>query len=370
MRGKKTFDILFTILFLSLLLIPLAFTNYKPNQISEIDNAYLPEMDWSKKKDIRQRIADMDNWLNMRIGFRTESLDLYQQINDRLFHILEHPTYMYGKDDWIYFKSSIKNYQHLNLNEKWADDFAGYLRQFNDISKSRGIDFYYLLIPDKETVYPEYYREGINVNGATSLTDQVLKALDQHQLDWFYAYDTLVHAKKEMLVANQKYDAGHWNENGAFASIQAFIEHLRQKHSEIPSLQINEFNIGKIHQDSLLVSRFRIDEDVPDYELKVSMEKGSFDGFALHLPENDTVYKRRYINKNGKDLPKLLVFMDSYLMLHEKFFYSHFSEITFIHRNQVLGPVTFEAFIDSFQPDIVIYENPVRVYPISFSNDK
>ena len=92
----KKLNSLFILLFMGMLIVPLLLTNVKKDQVSGIDNRKLPELNWSDAHvPVKDRIANAEEYLNMRIGRREISLTAYQLLNDRLFHLMEHPTYMY-----------------------------------------------------------------------------------------------------------------------------------------------------------------------------------------------------------------------------------------------------------------------------------
>ena len=52
--------------------------------------------------------------------------------------------------------------------------------------------------------------------------------------------------------------------------------------------------------------------------------------------------------------------------MKEKFFMENFSEVTFIHNHNVLQSEEFEYYLKMLDPDIVVYENPERVFPVRF----
>lgn len=371
---RKILDILFCLLFVVLLVIPLALTNFKKNQVSDLDNAYLPEIDWKEDVSIRRRIEQVEEYYNKRVGLRRAALDAYVRLNDRLFSLMDHPSFMYGKDHYVFFSLDyyIADYQHLNLDREWAESYAGWMQRFSDLAKSRGADYYYTLIPDKKTVYAEYFPSGYNKLGSVSRTDQLLEALSKTDVQYVYTLDWLLEAKKTEPVANRKYDAGHWNQNGTFAYARELIELLREKYPEIPPLERDEFERTEVLKKYLPNSDFPINEYVPQYT-RINVESvndtrwlKSHASFRVEKPE-----PCRFVNPAHPELPKLLIFHDSYLNGEVRFFLEHFSEVTMIHRDNVKGPHDLEAYLDLLKPDIVIFENPERsLQRFSFSEDK
>ena len=362
---KKISDRCFCLLFLLMLVIPFLFTNFRHDQTSEIDNSYLPELEWEESTPIGTRINDLENYLNMRIGFRNQFLDMYQILNDRLFGVMEHPLYMYGKDGYVYFKqwAYIVDYQHLNLNREYADEFAHGLQVFRDLAAEHGADFYYLLIPDKKTVYSEFMPDGLNRFGDISLTDQVLQSLGKTDVNVVFLYDAFMEAKQQHQIFDVKYDAGHWNDLGAFYGVRELLGRMKADHPEIPMLTEDEFDFGTDHVDSLLVSHFAIDEDVPRLTLKKSTAVVDEDWLNgdLRFPDA-TAFRKRYINPEKAGAPKLLIFHDSYIAGRERFFTENFSEVTFIHRYNLISPEIMEEYLNALEPDIVVYENPEAAF--------
>lgn len=367
---RKWTERLFCLVFAAMLVLPLVTMNFQKEQISEIDNAYLPELEFSPT---RQFLREVEDYVNARMGFRTEILDLYQKLNDKVFGLMEHPLYMYGKDGHVFFRMDtyVKDFQRMNLDPEWTAHFADNIQNLERIAEERGIGFIYMLLPDKKTVYAEYFPDTILQMDNESRTDQVLRALDARGVNTFYPKDLLLAAKETMPVANKKYDAGHWNENGAFVTYRALMDGpMREFYPEIEPIEAEDFRVVDLHQYTLAVSRFIIDEWVPHYEPNNTHGAAGDDNLIKEaLPFLAKAhYARRYIMEENAGKPKLLVMHDSYMIEHEKFFTENFSEITFIHRENIRPGEQYEQCLDVFDPDIVIYENPERTFPIRFKD--
>ena len=216
-----------------------------------------------------------------------------------------------------------------------------------------------MLIPDKKAVYPEHLPDGLNQFGEISLTDQVLHSMSKLDVNWIYLLDALVEAKQHSQVFNVKYDAGHWNDLGAFEGLCELYRRLRADYPEIPMLTKDAYDMSMVHVSSLQVSHFAIDEDVPNYSLKVSTAIQDRDWLDknLNFPD-ETAYRNRFINPEKRGLPKLLVIHDSYLAGRERFFTENFSEVTFIHRYNLAEGMILEEYLNILKPDIVVFENP------------
>lgn len=363
---KKISNIIFSLVFILLLTLPFFFSNFEKNVKSEIDNEYLPELE---TKSVNDFVESAETYLDKRIGFRSELLELYQQMNDKLFSEMEHPIHMYGKDGHMFYKADlyINDYQHLNLDADWAKGFAEGIKSFQDYSESKDKTFIYMLLPDKKTIYGEYFPDGYNVLGEESRTDQVLSFLDENNVNYYWAKDRMLKGKESMLVNNKKYDITHWNENGTFIVLQELFEKLRESHPEIKPLDINDFEVTEEIMEKLANSDFVINEAVPLYTPKENnavLDRSWRETHKTIFPGEQIHYFSYHYNPQNEDKPRILVIHDSYLAEKEKFFTGSFGEVFFIHRYNIYNLELFEYYVDHIDPDIIVYENPERSWPI------
>lgn len=350
----KAINIVFIICFLSIILIPVFTMNFTKDQISEIDNKKLVEFPTNIGKGFRK---GFESYISERIGFRGEMIQAYQRINDIAFNKLVHPTYMYGKDGYVFFKSNdyLADYQHLNLDKEYIKKCADYILSISDYLDKQGILFLYILAPDKKTVYSEYFPSSININGDTSRTDLWLDALNKRSIRYIYPIEQFLRAKEQEQIYNVKFDAGHWNENGAFIGHSLITKELKKDFPIINLLNKNDYNISMVKKNTLPVSYFEIDEEIPVYKLKRSKS-------IVNKKYNDSLkYNNSYsmhFNESIPNNPKLLVFHDSYFNGHQKFYTENFSEVVFLHSNNLEN---IKYYLGIFKPDIVLLENVERL---------
>lgn len=362
---KKWINICYGFLFLVFIVIPCVTMNVKKDQVSMVDNEKLPEIEGA----LWELPVTLENYVNKRIGFRKESLDLYQYLNEKIFGYMDHPLYMYGEDGHVFYhgENYLADFQHTNLDSEWAKVFALTLQHMSNITREHDSELIYMLIPDKKTVYSECFPQSVNVKGDDSRTNQVLDELSKTTVNWMYFKETMINAKNRFKVNNTIYDPVHWNENGAFVCYQELYERIREIHPELNSLEMDDYVIEEKIEDSQIISEYKIYDEVPYYILK---EDSAIDD-TKWLEENvtfqdETVKHSRYINPNASSQLKLLVLHDSYMDNHEKFFKDNFSEITFIRRRNPLNLELYESYLQILSPDIVILENPERMYTMWF----
>ena len=94
----KLLKITSIILFFTILITPLCYFNLETDSVSAIDNRMLTENPFTLEGDLTNNIQ---SYVNDRIGFRDEMITAYTVLNDRVFGKMVHPSYTYGKDDFI-----------------------------------------------------------------------------------------------------------------------------------------------------------------------------------------------------------------------------------------------------------------------------
>ncbi len=354
----KVSDLIFILIFLSLLVVPALFINRKPLQISDIDNELLTE--WPGLDFKLSTVEELENYVDDRIGFREQIVSAYIYLNDKLFHVMTHPLFMYGEEGHIYYKdpSYISAYQRMNTNEKWIDGFVGFLSQTDEYLKSKGIDFLYYLCPDKKTVYPEFFPKSVNVNYENkTVPGYIEEKLKETDIDYIIPTEQLYEAKKEKVVYNKLYDATHWNEDGAFLGHKLIDEKVQARYEGIPPLTEEDFTRTMRLQETLDIARFPIHEEVPSYTLKNDTANNMTTYLLTAMDCYTPTFYAHFTNVECGNGRILLIFTDSYFATYYKFYQNRFSEVYFVHRQNF---EYLQYYINLLFPDMVVFETAER----------
>lgn len=351
---KRISKILFLGGVAALLLIPMLTTNIKTNQVSEIDNRQLQEFPAFQTGGFRNGI---EGYVMDRVGFRSEMITAYQIFCDDVFHKLVHPAYIYGKGDYIMAPWDLTTYQHLDVNEEYVENFTDYLKSLQQFCQNQGMEFLFYLCPNKETIYPEYFADGYNVKEQPNRSDRIIDGLEEKEVIYLTSKEMFLTLKKDEQLYNIKYDAGHWNDTGAFYGHKQIINYLNSKFPGMGMLRQEEFEKTQLREETLQLSYFKIDEMVPYYKL-VNTDAVEvpevFEQITLRAPNAYHQYfKNEAALRNGA--PKVLIFGDSYFQGESafRFYVNHCAELVMLHAENMPDA---EYYISAFQPDIVIYE--------------
>lgn len=350
--------------FMLILVLPTVCMNFKPHQKSEIDNKVLTEFpDFTKSPT--ETMQQLSDYAADRVGFREDAITLYTLACDKVFGVMIHPLFMYGKEGHVYYKDKdyIAAYQKLNTDEEFMDDFNDFLCQTSDYLKEKDIKFLYFLCPDKKTIYPEYFPDTVHVkDDNTSVIDYMKSKLIEDDFEYIIPDDVLREKKEEfreqnLLIYNKKYDATHWNEFGSFISHSVLDEHIQKWFSDVSPLDIGDFSLEMVKMDHLDQSNFPIDDDVPVYTLLNDTSEDATSYLEGNLKCNTTTFYSHYMNNAVENNRILLVFTDSYFATYHKYYNNRFKEVYFVHRQNY---DTVQYFVNLLFPDAVIFETAER----------
>lgn len=338
----KYFKLTIIILTFSFLILLLLLSNHEANQISEIDNSKLPEA---------STIIDIDTfskYLSKRIGLRSEFINLYTEMNDKLFGEMVHPTYKYGKDGYVFFKTTTETH-----DDSYIDAFAKLLKEMQQYVTDRGSYFLFVINPTKISIYEEYLPDGyIYTDYRVSYLKQKLEELNVNYIDNTEYLKEVTQDGEQTF--NIKYDAGHWNDTGAFYGINAIYKKMIDDNIDISLLQKEDYDISYEHKDTLTVSKFSISDDVPEYNLKnKNYEYTKKYTGEINLSKKHSTYIETE-NSNPEAKYNMLFFRGSYMTGKEKFIAEHLKNVYYIHNYD--NSINFDYYYNITKPDIVLFE--------------
>jgi len=335
--------------FFLIIVLPVAFFNFKPNQISKIDNKMLEEFP-DFNSGYNDFIAQLKKYFANRIGFREQLIKGNILLKYNVFGKLYNPTYESGEDGYIFFKTS---FQKTDFD--YIDDFASFVKRAEDYCTQREVPFLYSLEPIKQLVYTQHIASGINYKN--DRVDYLLKRLDEEGVNYIYTAPKLIEASKTEQVFDIQYDAGHWNDNGAFIGISEALNYFKDVFKDLKVLQKSDYTIENVLRTGLPVSYFPINEYVPNYIIN-NPEAEAIKKYSSELKRNETSRHYEYfVNENNKDAPKLLVFCGSYYNTNDrsKFLRESFSELIFVHNYE--NVLNLDYYFNIFKPDAVLFES-------------
>ncbi|MBR4267251.1 MAG: hypothetical protein IKQ46_14445 [Bacteroidales bacterium] len=346
---------LYIIIFFLLLLVPLFLTERGHEVKSSIDNRYLKEFPDSNSSDFW---GDFEIAFKDRIGLRSAAITAYTVLNDKIFSSMTHPAYVYGKDGYVFF-------HYGSLDQKINDyhcTFAKMLLKIQNYCKERGIKFYFMFEPEKKYVYERYLASGVKYSKDYWVRD-FISYIDSLGINYVDNSDYLKEISLTEQIYNRKYDAGHWNDLGAFYGFNHLFERMHEDFPNVRPLTKDDFEISSTVATTLPVSYFPIHEEVPSFKSKFpndTVTKDYSDGLELNKSFTHFHYYRR---TDSVDLPRVLTFQGSYFN-RKSYMIANSKEDIAVHNYQ--NVLNLDYYVNIFQPDAVVFEVAEYVFSDSF----
>ena len=333
------------IIFVCILAIPLFTINTEKNAKSDLDNRILTEFPEFGSQGFENNV---ETYLQDRIGFRNQMVTGYQIINDALLGELTHPLYTYGQDDYIFFKMH-DNVEYGEYHKLFAEAVA----KIQQYCESRGAKFYFLLDPEKISVYRRYLPLGVSYND--EWIDELLSYMGELGVTCVNNRDILIEKSYGEQVFNQQYDAGHWNDLGAYYGTNNLLSTISKDIVSMKEYTLEDFSVSTTVGEYLANSRFPVFETVPSFSLKTNWDDIT-DHYSRIRINNSFPFFSYCINKaqDADQYPKMMVFQGSYYNGRTKFFIGRSSEYIGIHDYQNIFNLNY--YFNIFQPDVVVFE--------------
>lgn len=362
---KKIYNVLFVVVFMSIICMPLIKTDWTSGGISEDENRYLAE---APKFTIDGKYneaftLEVEDWFMDHMGGRKQLIDYNAKMQYEVFgKMLTNSEYYIGRNGDVNYasKEMILDYAHLNLrtDEEIAQIGDSY-QVISDWLEERDIQFYYVQCWDKHSIYPEQFMSSVNQIGDISKTDQIVNYLREN---------TTVNelSLKEILIDNKPYyevysnwgDPTHWSERGAYIGYKYIMETINKNNDKkYMILQEEDYDIS-IEDKGITLNGFIHEEDMLEvFSIKEPKAKQVNNSVMGEFSEDTrhSVWKNSEVDNDTK----LLLVCDSYTngYIIEDFAES-FSEVWLVWGGYIKD---IDKLVEMYSPDIVIFECAERV---------
>lgn len=362
---KNTPQIIFVIFILFLISLPLIFFDGKKT-VSQKENRTLAKKPFFlEENQLNQKLfSQYDSYLQDHIGFR----DYLIYLNSKNPLHMEKPTAfnhaIEGKDGWYFYidaadGNNLRDFYKRNLlSEAELGEFKKRVFAAASWCAEQKIKCIFLVCPNKHSVYQEFYP--FERPSGITRSDQLTEVFESLGVNYLFPRDYLLSKKSEYDVPLY-YECGtHWNSLGAylaFALLQEKIEKLFPD-TDFPKIDWSVKATYKSTTDSML----------PMMGLDASLAKSTqidFEAAGCELSDFYTYLKnegRDGVHTKGMDenLPRALIFRDSFFTALEPFVSPLFSEAEYRWKN---FSDEDKSSVLLYKPDIIIFECVERCAP-------
>lgn len=311
-----------------------------------------------------------ERWLNDRIGFRKQLIQVYQvaryygwtpgllsksgkgvaaagvmgHLSQGSAGMAGQDRVLIGRDGWLFYHTDkvISDYRGTDLfTETELARWKQVLTERRDWLAKRGIKYLFVLTPNKHSVYSEYMPRSVSRVSSESRLKQLTEYMERESdVPVLNLLEPLLRAKSEHRVFH-KADT-HWNAFGAFVGAQEILKPLQSWFPAIEIPTLDDYEIVKqecdvsnatnvspwikldlaVMQASPIPHREQVIDLVPRRaELSVPVQLPGVPESKGDLVQNQT-------STHGR-ISRVYIVHDSYMMALAPFLAPHFREVTY-----------------------------------------
>ena len=179
-----------------------------------------------------------DSYFKDSLGLRDVLLRWNSLLALRLFGASPTEQVLLGRDGWYFYTGNHSVEIFRGLRPLADDELSAWkhgLEARRDWLRGQGIDYVFVIAPNKETVYPDFMPAGLEKLGPTRLEQFAEYMQRNSDLDFLDLRPAFAAARKNDGPQNHLYleEGTHWNARGSMVAYQTILQHLAAR---IPGL--------------------------------------------------------------------------------------------------------------------------------------
>ncbi len=360
-KKPRIFDSLLIVTFIVGLFLPLLLTHN--GAVSPIEKRKLtpfPEFKWERSIFVKYP-SQFEAFFNDHFGFRDHLSQLYS-IFSVILQSSPNPNILIGKNDWLFYikpkNGATVEYYGKNdpLTSKELSAWKTVLETKYDWLKQRGIQYLFVVAPDKQSIYGENFPSRIIQAGKQSRFDQLLEFMHDSEVPILDLRPPLLEAKVKGLLY-YKTDS-HWNDFGAAVAQYSILQYLSKYN---PTLYPNDFCVeafswteGKGRDLAVMLNLSSLMKEI----IPILRNPLPLCNKRVIDERTDKTVPATFITECRIDAPKALIFRDSFFDALQAYISQYFSKSIFVW----MWPDSnlLKQYVERYQPDIVIEERVER----------
>lgn len=368
-EGNPVNNWLVVVVFIAMLILPFAtqvigFSSDATNENRSL--ASFPKL--NSIREIKFLPKMLENYVNDRFGMRQQLVHLNSLIRFRL-GLSSTKDVVVGTDGWLFYTADKLMEQHTGADIFTPAELENWVKSMEttrDWLAKRGVAFYVLISPDKNTIYPEKLPD--YPRGAVTRIDQLAARLRTSSLEFIDPREELFEAKAKGEMVYTPGDT-HWTERGAFVAYEKLMKVVKKRFPSIVPFTLDDYKISYGAPAATdLTSILALDHDI-----KYTVERMSPKWKTHQTAPQTTTFRPGWgwrVTENKNDLidrPRLLVYGDSFTdyVLGPTMLYETFRDPVWTHNN---GGTFNLKLVDEFKPQIVVAqfaERYLHLFPLT-----
>ncbi len=283
----------FIFIFLSLIFIPMALGILNLGENSDVrlinENRERIQKPGFSINSIFPYFEEYEKYYNDNFRFRDFLINRYNHIRYSLFKTSPVDSVLIGKDGWLFLLEeggiNLEKYyfSYCMFSESDLVLWETRLKERSDWAGSLGCEYIYVIVPNKQTVYPEMMPDGMDLPSSETMSGQMINYLSGREPgDCLIDLREYFLKKKRARRLYQKTDT-HWSRFGAFLAYRAVIRSLSGRTGlDIRPDHIKKFDLISINREGgdlarmlyLGKKKFRENELILKRKIDLTIEEG------------------------------------------------------------------------------------------------
>ncbi len=363
MNTEKIFHKTLAIIFIAMtIIVMVSFFASKKMVVNKVENRTLAEFPEFNIKKLDKFPTDFDLYFTDHFPKKNELMKIISHASLWFFRISTRPDLVViGSDGWFFMANTqLDGYTgKTQFSNKELDSLLTELNYRRNYCDSIGAKFYFVIIPLKHSVYPEFLPIRFRITGKESLREQTKNFLDKNNFPYIDPTDFVRSKKNDSLDLYFKTD-DHWNYLGGFFGTQFILETIKKDFPQVYIPKITDYDIvRKELWGGDLVQMLSLQDEILELKTELVPKSGTKAKDCEHiypLPKTFPFpwdYENRY-EKTGVNNLKVYIVRESFGSYQRDFYKEAFGStvLTFDEWKHQLN----KKILLNEKPDIVIIQ--------------
>lgn len=299
---KKKIRIIYTVLFFVLCTIPIVFMPFVSAD-ETAESRKLSEMPSFTTEDGRVNLewpSQYETYLSEHFAFRQDLVTLDSITKSEIFAVSSNEKVIVGKNDWLYFYSTIDDYLARNtLTQRGVNNTAKTIGLMQEYVQNSGGEFLFMAAPNKNTVYPQFMPDRYVKSGNPTNLQMLNFALEEYSVNYldltelFFSQDKVLYLQRD----------SHWTNEGALLVYNSLMDCLGIEHDDFSNVNHHTEKCWSGDLDSMIFPTLNNLSDQEIYDMDYS-----FNYISNFKTEDDMIIKT--VNENNT--ASILMYRDSF----------------------------------------------------------
>lgn len=277
------------------------------------------------------------------------------------------PQVLAGKNGWLFLDkltnqpSTVDYYRNITgFTQLQLETWKKILEERRQWLARRGIQYLFVIVPNKNTIYPEHMPSRISKVHNQSRTDQLLRYLRTHSsVHVLDLRPVLSEAKKKRNVYSRT--DSHWNDYGAYIAYGEMMKYISRNlegFGDAEAIPLSRFQIRTVNRSGGdLATMLNLQKEVLREDMVRLEPKPGYTFTGSRLPRLDRFVRQGFTQCENTNLPNILMVHDSFYKKIKPYLSETFSRVVYIWD---WNTGFFPEVIKGEKPGLVIDEKAER----------